>query len=77
MFDDFLDFLKIVAPTAAAVLLATYIYRRLGIKVPGWDPAMTAEEKLEETLGELNLREQREGRAPFVLTRTVGGQRLQ
>jgi hypothetical protein len=65
------NFFQTVLPVVVAVLVATILYRRLGVRVPGWTLAQTIEEKVGDTLGELNQREQSEGRAPFVLTRIV------
>lgn len=65
------SFVESILPALVAVLIATVLYRRFGMRVPGLSPAMNVDERVQETLGELNLRELQEGRAPFVLTRAV------
>ena len=72
--ESFESFLQSILPVLVAVFLATLLYRRFGVRVPGWEPAQTIEEKLDETMGALNARERQEGRAPFVLTRIVPSQ---
>jgi hypothetical protein len=61
------DFINQVLGLTVAYLAFRWLRRVAGI--PVHDPAANTEERLSDTLGELNQKEVREGRRPFVLMR--------